>query len=122
MKSFIYSISIIVKMQSDILKITNIPLVDETIERYEFHEHEPTVRTNLNTAVEIRINIELQDLLFSHLSESYLQFEGRLTKTDNTAYVNADAVALTNNGLVHLFSQISYSLSNQEIETLFHPG
>lgn len=108
-------------MQSDILKITDIPLVDETIERYEFHEYEPTARTNLNTAGEIRINIELQDL-FSHPSESYLQFEGRLTKTNNTAYVNADAVALTNNGLMHLFSQISYSLSNQEIETLFHPG
>src|SRR6218665_2818103 len=27
-----------------------------------------------------------------------------------------------NNGLMHLFSQISYSLSNQEIEKLFHPG
>src|SRR6218665_3940467 len=123
MKSFIYSISrrIIIKMQSDILKITDIPLVDETIERYEFHEYEPIARTYLNTAGEIRINIELQDL-FSHPSESYLQFEGRLTKTDNTAYVNADAVALTNNGLMHLFSQISYSLSNQEIETLFHPG
>src|SRR6218665_2156961 len=132
MKSFIYSNSIINKMQSDILKITNgmsviyylslfILLVYETIERYEFHEYEPTARTNLNTAGEIRINIELQDL-FSHPSESYLQFEGRLTKTDNTAYVNADAVALTNNGLMHLFSQISYSLSNQEIETLFHPG
>src|SRR6218665_824192 len=122
MKSFMYSISIIIiKMQSDILKITDIVLVDETIERYEFHGYEPTARTNLNTASEIRINIELQDL-FSYPSESYLQFEGRLTKTDNTAYVNADAVALTNNGLMHLFSQISYSLSNQEIETLFHPG
>src|SRR6218665_314148 len=121
MKFFIYSISIIIKMQSDILKITDIPLVDETIERYEFHEYEPTARTNLNTAGEIRINIELQDL-FSHSLESYLQFEGRLTKTDNTAYVNADAVAVTNNGLMHLFSQISYSLSNEEIETLFHPG
>ena len=59
MKSFIYSISIIIKMESDILNITDIPLVDETIERYEFHEYEPTARTNLNTAGEIRINIEL---------------------------------------------------------------
>ena len=79
MKSFIYSISIIIKMQSDILKITDIPLVDETIECYAFHEYEPTARTNLNTTGEIRINIELQDL-FNHPSESYLQFEGRLTK------------------------------------------
>src|SRR6218665_2240702 len=109
MKSFIYSISIIIKMQSDILKITDIPLVDETIERYEFHEYEPTARTNLNTAGEIRRNIELQDL-FSHPSESYLQFEGRLTKTDNTAYVNADALALTNNGLMHLFSPSKYRI------------
>ena len=62
MKSFIYSNSIIKKRQSDILKITDIPLVDETIERYEFHEYEPTARTNLNTAGEIPINIELQDL------------------------------------------------------------
>ena len=79
-------------MQSDISKITDIPLVDKTIERYEFHEYEPTARTNLNTAGEIQINIELQDL-FSHPSELYLQFENRLTKTNNTAYVNADAVA-----------------------------
>src|SRR6218665_3018950 len=121
MKSFIYSIRSINKRESDMLKITDIPLGDETIERYEFHEYEPTARTNLNTAGEIRINIELQDL-FSHSSESYLQFEGRLTKTNNTAYVIADAVALTNNGLMHLYSKISYSLSDQEIETLFHLG
>ena len=108
-------------MQSDILRFTEQPLTDESIERYEFHEYEPVARTNLNSAGEVRINIELQDL-FSHPAESYLLFEGRLIKADNTAYVNADAVALTNNGLMHLFSQISYSLSNQEIETLFHPG
>jgi hypothetical protein len=108
-------------MQSDILRFTDTPLTDDAIERYEWHEYEPVARTNLNTAGEIRINIELQDL-FSHTAESYLLFEGRLTKVDNTAYDNADAIAITNNGLMHLFSQISYSLSNQEIESLFHPG
>lgn len=108
-------------MQSDILRFTDTPLTDEGIDRYEWHEYEPVSRTNLNTAGEIRINIELQDL-FSHPAESYLLFEGRLTKADKTAYANADAVAITNNGLMHLFSQVSYSLSNQEIESLFHPG
>ena len=49
-------------------------------------------------------------------------FEGRLTKADDAAYANANAVALTNNGLMHLFSHISYQLSNQEIETVYHPG
>ena len=42
---------------------------------------------NLNSAGEITINIELQDL-FTHPSESYLVFDGRLTKADGTAYAN----------------------------------
>ena len=45
-----------------------------------------------------------------------------MTKADDTAYANADAVALTNNGLMYLFSQVTYQLSNQDIETVFHPG
>ena len=36
--------------------------------------------------------------------------------------MNADVVAITNNGLMHLFSQIGYSLSNQDMETIYHPG
>src|SRR6218665_144184 len=106
---------------SEVLNFTETPTVDEGIERYEFHEYEPAARTNLNSAGEIRINVEQQDL-FTLPSEAYLLFEGRLTKADGTFYVNADAVALTNNGLMHLFSQISYQLSNQEVETVFHPG
>ena len=64
-------------------------------------------------------------LLQQHLTgrlESYIVFEGRPTKTDGTAYANADAVALTNNGLVYLFSNISYRLSSQEIELVHYPG
>src|SRR5688572_26856218 len=108
-------------MQSDILNITEASSVDEGIEKYEWHEYEPVARTNLNSAGEIRINIESQDL-FCHPAESYLLIEGRLTKTDGTAYDNNDVVAITNNCLMHLFSQIGYSLSNQEMETIYHPG
>lgn len=105
---------------SDILNFTELPIIDEGIERYELHEYEPAGRTNFNTPGEIRINIEQQDL-FTQPSEAYLMFEGRLIKADG-AYVNENAVTLTNNGLMYLFSQISYYLSNQEIETIFHPG
>jgi hypothetical protein len=86
---------------SDVLNFTETPIIDEGIERYEFHEYEPVARTNLNSAGEIRINIEQQDL-FTQPSEAYLLFEGRLTKTDGTAYANADAVALTNNSVKKL--------------------
>ena len=95
-------------MASEILRFSEKPVVDESIQEYEYHEYEPQARTNLNSAGEININIELQDL-FTHLAESYVVFGGRLTKTDGklTAYANADAVALTNNELMYLFSNIS---------------
>ena len=104
-------------MTSEILRFSEKPVIDESIQEYEYHEYEPQARTNLNSAGEININIELQDL-FTHPAV----FECRLTKTDGAAYANADAVALTNNGLMYLFSNISYRLSNQEIESVHHPG
>ena len=78
-------------------------------------------REQIFSAGEININIELQDL-FTYPAESYTVFKGRLTKTDGADYANADAVALTNNGLMYSFSNISYRLSNQEIESVHHPG
>ena len=60
--------------------------------------------------------------MFTHPSESYLIFEGRLTKADDTPYANADEVALTKNAIMHLFSRIEYHLSNQVIESLTYPG
>src|SRR5688572_30381356 len=109
-------------MQSDILNITEAPSVDEGIEKYQWHYYEPVSGANLNSAGEIRINIESQDL-FCHPAESYLLIEGRLLKATGAAYAdNADAVTITNNGLMHLFSQIGYSLSNQDMETIYHPG
>src|SRR6218665_1807453 len=106
-------------MQSDILRFTEAFITDKGIDRYEWHECNLVVGTNLNSAGEIRLTLESQNT-FNHPAESYLLFEGRLTRANGEAY--ADAVALTNNGLMHLFSQISYSLANQDIETIFHPG
>ncbi|XP_065660328.1 uncharacterized protein LOC136084095 [Hydra vulgaris] len=105
---------------SDILNFTETPIIDEGIERYEFHEYEPIAHTNLNREGEKIINIEQQDL-FTLPSEAFLLFEGRSLKADGTAYANADAVSLTNNGIMHLFSQITYQLSNQEVESVYHP-
>ncbi|XP_047133856.1 uncharacterized protein LOC124812005 [Hydra vulgaris] len=104
---------------SDVLNFTETPIIDEGIERYEFHE--PVAHTNLNREGEIRINIEQQDL-FTLPSEAFFLFEGRLLKADGTAYANADAVSLTNSGIMHLFSQITYQLSNQEVESDYHLG
>ena len=108
-------------MMADILKFTETSLIDESIQEYEYHEYDPITDTNLNNGGDIRINIESQDV-FTHPSESYLIFEGRLKKADNTAYANADEVALTNNAIMHLFSRIEYHFSNKLIESLSYPG
>ena len=105
---------------SDILNFTEENIVDEDIERFEFHEYE-SVNKNLDTTGEIRINIEQQDL-FTLPSEAYILVEGRLLKADGNSYADADNITLVNNGIMHLFSQISYQLSNQDVETVFQPG
>ena len=102
---------------ADILKFTETPLIDESIEEYDYHEYDPITGTNLNNGGDIRITVESQDV-FTHLSKSYLMFEGRLTKDDSTAYANADEVASTNNAIMHLFSRTEYHLSNHMIESL----
>ena len=87
----------------------------------EYHEYKPITGTNLNNSGDIIISIESQDML-AHLSESYLIFEGNQIEDDDTACANANEVALTNNGIMHLFSQIEYHLSNKLIDSLSYPG
>ena len=107
-------------MTEEILNIGEEIVVDESIESYEFHEYVAS-SGGLNNNGEIRIIIETQDL-FTHPSESFLLVEGRLTKDDGSSYADADKVTLTNNGIMHLFKYIKYSLSGQEIEYVNHPG
>ena len=114
---------------SEVLNFTEKPIIDDGIERFEYHEYE-SVSTNLNKTGEIRINIEQQDL-YVLPSEAYLLVEGRLLKFDGTPYAvgtpdapttGADVVTLVNNVIMHMFSEISYYLSNQQVETISNPG
>jgi len=51
-----------------------------------------------------------------------LFFDGKLVKaSDDREYANADVITLANNAMMHLFSNIKYQLSGQEIESVFHP-
>ena len=93
-------------MMTDILKFTDDPIIDESIEEYEFHEYEPITGTSLNNGGDIRISIESEDV-FTHPSKSYLIFESRLTKVEGTPYASADEVALTNIAIMHLLAELS---------------
>ena len=105
-----------------ILRITDPILSDDSIDKYEDVEYEPVAGTNLNSSgQDIRLTIETQDI-FTHPSESFLIIEGELKKNDNNHYANDDPIALTNNGITHLFKRIRYDLSGQEIENINNVG
>ena len=67
------NVFLLLKMMADILKFTEAPNIDESIEEYEYNEYDPITGTNLNSGGDIRIKIESQDV-FAHPSESYLIF------------------------------------------------
>ena len=62
-------------MMANILKFIDTPIIDESIEEYEYHEYEPITGTSLNNGGDIRISIESQDI-FTHPSESHLTNKG----------------------------------------------
>ena len=48
---------------ADILKFTDTPIIDESIEEYEYHEFARITGTSLNNGGEMRISIESQDII-----------------------------------------------------------
>ena len=107
---------------SDILRITDPILKNDSIEEYEYVEIQPMTGTNLNNSGgEIKIIMQNLDS-FTHPSNSYLLIKGRLTKADGTAYADADLVSLTNNAMMHLSKSIQYRISDQVIENILRLG
>ena len=108
---------------ADILQITEDIPVDDSIYEYEYKEYNPIAGNagELNRG-SIVIVIEAQDI-YTHPAESYLIVEGQLKRINNNErYVEDDKVALINNGIMYLFSDVRYHLASHEIKVLQNPG
>ena len=109
---------------ADILQITEDIPVDDSIYEYEYKEYNPIVGTNLNHG-SIVLTIEAQDI-YTHPAESFLVIDGQLLIPPPAVgagpYADADVVALINNGMMYLFSDVRYHLASHEIEVLQNPG
>ena len=107
---------------ADILQITEDIPVDDSIYEYEYKEYNPIAGNigDLNRG-SIVIVIEAQDI-YTHPAESFLIVEGELIKDNDTRYLENDEVALINNGIMYLFSDVRYHLASHEIEVLQNPG
>ena len=110
---------------ADILQITEDIPVDDSIYEYEYKEYNPITGTDLNRG-SIVITIESQDI-YTHPAESFLIIEGQIIKEAPVPpaaaeYIDNDNIALINNGLMYLFSDVRYHLASHEIEVLQNPG
>ena len=107
---------------ADILQITEDIPVDDSIYEYEYKEYNPIAGNigDLNRG-SIVIVIEAQDI-YTHPAESFLVIEGQLLRNNNDRYIQDDKVALINNGLLYLFSDVRFHLASHEIEVLQNPG
>jgi len=104
-----------------ILNIKEKLTFDDSIKSYQLTEYQPITGSQLNTSGQITITIENTDD-FYYPRQSWLKIEGNLLKADGKLYGDDDLITLTNNGLMYLFTNIKYSLSGMEIESLNHPG
>ena len=110
-------------MDSTILNIQEKFIEADAIKSYEYNEYLPTSGSNLNTPGTISIHIESQDE-FYHPRRSYLLVEGDLVKEADSSRYGADHnnIALSNNRVMHLFSNVKYEIAGQEIESVNNPG
>jgi hypothetical protein len=105
----------------DILEITDQPLIDESIDRYEYYPHSPVQGSKLNGVTTFKID---DQGAYLYSGDSYLLFNGQLTKSDaaSNPYGVDDLVTLTNNAMMYLYASITHKFGEQLTEILNHPG
>jgi hypothetical protein len=81
-------------MLSNIFDVTDPTVIDNEIQRYEYHGYEPELGNNLNTSGDVRLHVTCKETIV-HPAGSYLLVEGRLKKTDGSACAAADKVTFT---------------------------
>ena len=111
-------------MSVDIYQWPEAVLIDETTEEYEYFEYSPDSETleSLNGIREIRFTIDALST-FIHPAKSFLYFEGQILREDNNnMFADAQNVTLANDGIMHLFSEMKYSINGQPIEDILNPA
>ena len=110
-------------MSADIYQWPEAVLIDETTEEYEYFEYSPDSETieSLNGIREIKFNIEALST-FVHPHKSFLYFEGQLFNENDGIFTDFENVTLANDGILHLFSEMKYSINGQPIEDILNPA
>ena len=108
-------------IRESMLELHETNAADESIKSYEYDEYQLITGTQFNSAGQITITVKNQDQ-FLHLHNTYLLIEGDVVKADGTRGADADLIALTNNGLLYLFSSLKLTLAGQTVKHDNYPG
>ena len=86
------------------------------------NSHHKLLRIATPVGHPIKIHINAQDV-YTLPSKSYIYIKGQLRRNDNdNPYAAADEVALINNAMMYLFTEVKYDLDNTNMEKLSSPG
>ena len=112
-----------IETHDDCLDINEPYVNDESIQSLQYFEYTPQTFANCNTVGHpIKIHINAQDV-YTLPSKSYINIKGQLRRDDNNnPYAAAAEVALINNAMMYLFTEVKYDLDNTNIEKLSSPG
>lgn len=106
----------------NILKITDLPHVDSSIESYEVHTYNP-YNNSFNENDEIRIPIHQQDVyILPSASTIYIEGVAKVTSKDASGKVTSKDVSFSNNPFMFLFQDIRYELNGIEIDRTKNAG
>jgi len=95
---------------------------DDSIKSLKFYKYTPITQADNNATGQISITINQQNTYLLP-SKSYISIKGQIRRADNNnAYAADDEIALINNAMMHLFTEISYELGSTTIETINFPG
>src|SRR6478609_2044349 len=95
---------------------------DNSIESKHYVDYTPQSQNNLNilgSPIIIEINAGDNYIL---PSDSVLYIKGQLVRANGNVYDNDAEVALVNNAMMFLFSDIRYSIGNMNAESINNPG
>lgn len=108
---------------NEMLDVLEQPNFDNSIESYQYVTYEPASQHNLNNrGTPIVIDVNADDK-YSHTSKSYLHIRGQLVRADNRQVYEAENdIALVNNAMMYLFSNITYEVGGKTMESINCPG
>ena len=96
-------------------------VVSDSVEFIEYRDVSAPKEQLNGVSKSITLNIDYTDE-YVLLQKSYFVLKLDLVKTDDSKYADADEIAITNNGIMQLFSTAEFRIGGAEIERFSEPG